>query len=192
MHNPTGIAYSLEKKEAIAQRAQKAPFYIVEDDYLSEYQDLPAPRFVDMIPEKTIYIKSLSPQRSRIFAWGSWWCPTALYDKFLYTKYTSDIVSTGLLQKFVKAFIQGGRYSDYIADIPPTNPRPQATPDPPFAACQGLTVPLPQQGYNLWIGSARPLLPAHAPWTPGEEFSFTPGLPVMVSHLLHEYGRHGI
>ena len=41
--------------------------------------------------------------------------PQALYEKFLYTKYTSDIVSTGLIQKFVKALIASGAYRAYVA-----------------------------------------------------------------------------
>ncbi len=34
--------------------------------------------------------------------------PKALYDKFLYAKFMSDISSTGLLQKFVMNFMKSG------------------------------------------------------------------------------------
>lgn len=174
VHNPTGIAYSIEKKTAIARRAEKAPFYIVEDDYLSEYQDRPVLRFVDMIPQKTIYIKSLSPTTVPDIRLGFMVVPDDLYDKFLYAKYTSDIVSTGLLQKFVKEFIQGGGFAAYIQDIRRRILfRKQRLMDL-LADCDGLAVPEPQQGYSLWVEAQRPLDQAHTPWTPGEEFSFSP------------------
>lgn len=174
VHNPTGIAYSLEKKESIARRAIEAPFYIVEDDYLSEYQDRPIPRFVDMIPQKTIYIKSLSPTTVPDIRLGFMVVPDGLYDKFLYAKYTSDIVSTGLLQKFVKAFIQSGSYDDYIRDIQGRIGRRKERLLGLLGAFKDLVVPEPQQGYSLWVESRRPLDLAHVPWAPGEEFSFSP------------------
>ena len=174
VHNPTGMAYSLEKKEAIARRAEKAPFYIVEDDYLSEYLDRPVPRFVDMIPSKTIYIKSLSPTTVPDIRLGFMVVPAGLYEKFLYAKYTSDIVSTGLLQKFVKAFIQNGGYGDYIRDTRDRIGRRKKRLMGLLDACRDLVVPEFQQGYSLWVESRQPLDLAHAPWTPGEEFSFSP------------------
>ena len=108
VHNPTGISYSLRKKEAVAERARRHSFYLIEDDYLSEFLEKPVPRFVDIIPERTIYIRSFSQTTVPDIRVGFMVVPNGLYEKFLYTKYSSDIVSAGLLQKFVRALIMEG------------------------------------------------------------------------------------
>jgi DNA-binding transcriptional MocR family regulator len=174
VHNPTGIAYSLAKKEAIARRAERSDFYIIEDDYLSEYQERPTPRFIDMIPEKTIYIKSLSPTTVPDIRLGFMVVPDNLYDKFLYAKYTSDVVSTGLLQKFVKEFIQGGGYAAYLRETRKKIRGRKRELLKILAHFPSLTIPEPQQGYSLWVRSAHPLDLPHSPWSPGKEFSFSP------------------
>ncbi len=175
VHNPTGISYSLEKKEQIARRARRHPFYIIEDDYLSEYHEAPAPRFVDLFPEKTIYIKSLSQVTVSGIRLGFMIVPTDLYEKFLYTKYTSDIASAGLIQKFVREFIQNGDFKAYIKlTAEKISKRRQAVLDLVMAA-PGLSVQLPQHGCSLWVNAGDAMVPANPPWNTGGDFSFSPG-----------------
>jgi len=174
VHNPTGISYSLEKKKALAERAERFPFYLIEDDYLSEFMPHPAPRFVDILPEKTLYIKSLSQTTVSGIRLGAMIVPESLFDKFIYAKFMSDIASTGLLQKFATRFIRGGGYAAYIAE---TRLRVQdrkrrltgVIAEHPF-----LSIPQDVPGYNLWVKSDRPVSLTRVPWTPGEEFSFSP------------------
>ncbi len=174
VHNPTGISYSTEKKEAIAKLARRYSFYIIEDDYLSEFKENIGPRFVDIIPERTIYIKSLSQTTVSGIRLGFMSVPENLYDKFLYAKFSSDIASTGLLQKFLNVFMGNGDYEKYIestkkriairkkylADIVNSYPN--------------LCIPFSQSGYSLWICSRKPVTIPYPPWTPGEHFSFSP------------------
>ncbi|MCP3955108.1 MAG: PLP-dependent aminotransferase family protein [Desulfobacterales bacterium] len=174
VHNPTGISYNLEKKEQIARRARRHPFYIIEDDYLSEYHESPAPRFVDLFPEKTIYIKSLSQTTVSGIRLGFMIVPEDLYEKFLYTKYTSDIASAGLIQKFVREFIQTGAFEAYLEKTAKKiHHRRQQVLDLVNAA-PGLSVQLPQHGCSLWVRTNGTRVPANQPWNPGREFSFSP------------------
>jgi 2-aminoadipate transaminase len=174
VHNPTGISYSLKKKEALARRAERSPFYLIEDDYLSEFTEHPTPRFVDILPEKTIYIKSLSQTTVSGVRLGAMIVPESLFDKFIYTKFMSDIASTGLLQKFATRFIREGGYGVYIAEtrrrIQDRKRRLMGV----ITAHPFLSVPHAQSGYNLWVKSERAVTLPRAPWTPGEEFSFSP------------------
>ncbi len=174
VHNPTGISYSLEKKEQIARRARTHPFYIIEDDYLSEYHEAPAPRFVDLFPERTIYIKSLSQTTVSGIRLGFMIVPENLYEKFLYTKYTSDIASAGLIQKFVREFIQNGDFKAYIEQTAEKiSTRRQQVLDLVTAA-PGLSVQLPQHGCSLWVDAGNAMVPANPPWNTGGDFSFSP------------------
>jgi len=174
IHNPTGISYSHGKKEAVARLANRHSFYIIEDDYLSEFLEHPGPRFVDIIPEKTIYIKSFSQTTVSDLRLGFMVVPEALYEKFLYTKYTSDIGSAGLLQKFVKALIMEGEYKAYVEKIRERVEKRKALLLNLFADYAELTVDLPQWGYSLWIRSDRFIDLPHVPWARGKDFSFSP------------------
>lgn len=70
VHNPTGISYSLDKKEQIVRRARQHPFYIIEDDYLSEYHESPAPRFVDLFPKRPSTSNRFPRRRCQASAWA--------------------------------------------------------------------------------------------------------------------------
>jgi 2-aminoadipate transaminase len=174
VHNPTGISYSLEKKEQIARRARRHPFYIIEDDYLSEYHEAPVPRFVDLFPEKTIYIKSLSQTTVSGLRLGFMIVPENLYEKFLYTKYTSDIASAGLIQKFVREFIQNGDFKTYIGQTAEKISQRRQQVLELVKTAPGLSVQLPQHGCSLWVNAGEAMVPANPPWNTGGDFSFSP------------------
>ena len=174
IHNPTGISYGIKKKHAVAGRAEKHPFYVIEDDYLSEFLDPRTPRFVDIIPDRTIYIKSFSQTTAADIRMGFMVVPGALYDKFLYTKYSSDISSPGLLQKLVKALILNGGYADHVERIRTKALERKARLLELIRSCPALTVDLPQWGYSLWVRSAVSIDLPHVPWVRGKDFSFAP------------------
>lgn len=174
VHNPTGISYSLEKKEKIARRARRHPFYIIEDDYLSEYHEAPVPRFVDLFPEKTIYIKSLSQTTVSGLRLGFMIVPENLYEKFLYTKYTSDIASAGLIQKFVREFIQNGDFNAYIEQTAEKISQRRQQVLALVKTAPGLSVQLPQHGCSLWVNAGNAIVPDNPPWNTGGDFSFSP------------------
>ncbi|GBC61762.1 PLP-dependent aminotransferase family protein [Desulfonema ishimotonii] len=174
VHNPTGISYSIAKKKAIARRAGEHPFYIIEDDYLSEFQEAPVPRFVDIFPEKTIYIKSLSQTTVSGIRLGFMIVPDALYDKFLYTKYTSDLVSTGVLQKFARAFIRSGAYRAYVDEMRRKTLTRKARLLELISGYPALSVRPGQSGYSLWVRSEKDADLPRVPWSRGRDFSFSP------------------
>jgi len=175
VHNPTGVSYGREKLEAVAERAEKHPFYVIEDDFLSEFLDRPRPRFVDICPERTIYIKSLTQTTVSGLRLGFMVVPGELYDKFVYTKYTSDLVCTGVLQKFLMEFILRGDYESYIAETRKRVADRQGRLLSIIERHPDLNVFLPQYGYNLWVQSNRMIDSPYVPWSKGEEFSFSPG-----------------
>ncbi|NNG02288.1 MAG: PLP-dependent aminotransferase family protein [Desulfobacteraceae bacterium] len=175
VHNPTGITYSPEKKREIADRALTGDFYIIEDDYLSEFVRKPVTRFVDIVPEKTVYIKSLTQTTVSGIRLGFMIVPDSLYDKFLYTKYSSDIVSPGIMQKFMKRFIQTGAYGEYVAGTQRRINRRKKRLIKVLNAYPALFGGNwdKQSGYSLWVKSSMKIDLPHLPWDKGENFSFS-------------------
>jgi 2-aminoadipate transaminase len=60
--NPAGVTTSVEKRQRIAQLARKYGFLIVEDApyRFLRYQEENPPRFLELVPEKTLHISSFS------------------------------------------------------------------------------------------------------------------------------------
>ncbi len=174
VHNPAGISCCPEKKQAVARMAQNSPFYIIEDDYLSDFMPHPVPRFTDICPERTIYIKSLSQTTVSGIRLGFMRVPEDLYDRFLYAKYTSDIASAGLMQKFARIFIRSGEYRNYIQQIHARIRERKQRISNLIEAYPALNVSPGQSGYNIWIRSEKDIHLPHVPWRRGEDFSFSP------------------
>ena len=174
VHNPTGLAYSPKKIEAIAKLARRHGFYIVEDDFLSEFRPRTGSRFVDICPEQTIHIKSLSQSTVAGIRLGFVVVPENLFDKFLFAKYSSDIASFGLMQRGMRDFFKLGYYQkhlDKVSGIIELRKRKLVS---LIDAIDHLSVSEQQAGFSLWIKSNRPATQATVPWSSGVDFSFTP------------------
>ncbi len=174
VHNPTGIAYSREKKEALARLAREHDFFIIEDDFLSEFRHDAGVRFVDICPENTIHIKSLSQTTVSGIRLGFIVVPESLYEKFLYTKFSSDIASFGLMQRCMREFIEQGSYRRHLEKVGTVIARRKGRLLEMIRRRSYLSVSPHQAGYSLWIKSSRSLDLPHVPWSRGEAFSFSP------------------
>jgi 2-aminoadipate transaminase len=173
VHNPLGIAYSEDKKNAVAQNARQHGFYVLEDDYLGELQDNAGGRLIDICPDRTIYVKSLSQTTVAGIRLGFMVIPENLLDKFIYAKFSSDIASFGLLQKFVREFIKGGYYKSYLDMTREKATRRRKRLLDLIEQFDFLSASVNQTGYNLWVKCSSPLNLTHVPWCRGEEFSFS-------------------
>lgn len=174
VHNPTGVSYSLGKRTAIAKMAEKFSFYVIEDDCLSEFTPMSHPRFVDMIPERTIFIKSLAQSTVAGLRLGFMVVPSHLHAKFLYSKYTSDLASTGILQKFALRFIRSGNFDQHIKKTTQLMAHRRNTLLDLINQYDGLSVQMPQHGFSLWVKSAKELMLSAVPFRSGVDFSFSP------------------
>ncbi len=174
VHNPTGVSYSRKKKEAVVDLVRKFGVTLIEDDYQSEFLPAPESRFVDLLPEQTVYIKSLSQTTASGLRIGFMIVPESLFEKFRYAKYSADIVSAGLLQKFFSEFIGSGDYAAHLAAVRDRIEKRQKLLLELFSRYPALTVPGVQSGCSLWLGSRRSLEIHSPPWTTGDHFSFSP------------------
>lgn len=171
VHNPTGIACSMAKKEAVAQRSRAHSFYLIEDDYLGEMKP-PQVRLVDIEPGRTIHIKSFAQTTLAGIRLGLMVVPETLYARFLYAKYSSDITSSGLLQKFLREFIKRGMYSRHIERVQRQATLRRRRLQSVIDRFAFWTIPPDQFGYSMWVKASLPIHLPHEPWCRGEEFSF--------------------
>ena len=174
VHNPTGMAYRPAKKAAIAQLALRHGFYIVEDDFLSEFRRQSSPRFVDICPHQTIHIKSLSQTTVSGIRLGFMVVPSALYDKFLYAKFSSDIASSGLMQRSMGEFFRQGFYQAHLEKVKKTLSYRRNRLCALIDRLSHLRYSPYQVGFSLWIKSDKPQPLSPVPWRRGEDFSFKP------------------
>jgi DNA-binding transcriptional MocR family regulator len=196
VHNPTGLTYSLEKKQAISRIAEKHDLYIIEDDCFSEFQDPPARRFIDLSPERTIYIKSLSQITVSGVRLGLIVVPESLFSQFLYAKFSSDIASFGMIQRCMCELFTQGVIHEHLNSVQHKIDQRRNQLLDVIEGMDHLSAAGHQAGYSLWVKSDRRLTLEPAPWSRGEEFSFSPEarsfFRLSFMHMDDQEYRHGL
>lgn len=115
--NPTGISYSTEKKEKILKICKQEGVYLVEDDYLSELSFNEGPNAtLKSIDEhqQVIYVKSFSKIFMPGLRLGFLVIPTKLNENLLMAKHTTDISTSGLLQRAFELYLRRGIWQQHL------------------------------------------------------------------------------
>lgn len=111
--NPTGISYTHEKKKKLIELSEKYDFLILEDDYLNElsFGQQPAePIKVMDRCDRVIYIKSFSKMFMPGLRLGYLIVPQRVAGKLLTAKQSSDISTSGLLQRALERYLSSGAW----------------------------------------------------------------------------------
>ena len=115
--NPTGISYTLDKKKRIIELSEKYDFLILEDDYLNElsFGNQPAePLKVMDRYDRVIYIKSFSKMFMPGLRLGYLIVPMRIAEKLLAAKQSSDISTSGLLQRALERYLSSGAWEQNL------------------------------------------------------------------------------
>jgi len=115
--NPTGYSYSHEKKLEILKIAREHNTFIVEDDFLSELSftgghSLPL-KSLDR-RQVVIYIKSFSKIFMPGLRLGFMAVPESLRGRVLAAKHTSDISTSGLIQRTFDLYLRENIWMEHI------------------------------------------------------------------------------
>lgn len=118
--NPTGYIYSNEKKKKILELANNYDTFIVEDDFLSDLSF--TNKTNSTLKEKdennrVIYIKSFSKIFMPGLRLGFMIIPNSIYSNVLSAKHTSDISTSGLIQRAFDLYLTKGRWQKHIKNM---------------------------------------------------------------------------
>lgn len=114
-HNPLGCSYSKEEKQEILRLAHHYDVYIIEDDYLAdfEYNAKNDPLFARDTHDRVIYLKSFSKIMFPGLRIGVAVIPHALIDTFQRIKKTTDIDSSMISQAALTIYLKSGMFAHY-------------------------------------------------------------------------------
>lgn len=118
--NPTGISYSEYKKRKIIELSKQYDFYILEDDFMSDLKFLadehyPLRSYDD--DGRVIYIKSFSKILMPGLRIGLVEMPIEILRKVLWAKYSTDISTSGLVQRSMYYYMESFNWDEYIDKI---------------------------------------------------------------------------
>ena len=118
--NPTGISYSTYKKKKLIELSEEYDFYILEDDFISDFcfesKDNKPLKSYDK-NNRVIYIKSFSKILMPGLRIGIVDIPMELQEKILWAKYSSDISTPGLIQKSMYYYMKFFNWEEYLKSI---------------------------------------------------------------------------
>ncbi|SMO88417.1 PLP-dependent aminotransferase family protein [Melghirimyces algeriensis] len=111
-HNPLGTSYSRKEKEAIVKLAEQYDVYIVEDDYLADFeQDSKIDPLFSYLPnDRIIYLKSFSKIIFPGLRVGVAVLPRILVESFQQYKKIADIDSSMISQAALEIYMKSGMF----------------------------------------------------------------------------------
>lgn len=115
--NPIGISYSSYKKKKLLELAEEYDFYILEDDFISDFKfDSEDNRPLKSYDEnnRVIYIKSFSKIFMPGLRIGVIDIPPELMKNILWAKYSSDISTPGLIQSSLLCYMEEFDWDKHI------------------------------------------------------------------------------
>lgn len=117
--NPTGISYSLEKRNMVANETQKHATLIVEDDPYSEinFTGEKLPLLKRILPEQTILLGSFSKVISPGLRMGWVVAKKEIMKKLVLAKQASDLHSNFLTQKIIYEYLNQNDFDFHIGTI---------------------------------------------------------------------------
>lgn len=116
---PTTYSYSEEKKRKLISLANIHNFYIIEDDFLTDlsYRDKKDPLKSMDKNNKVIFIKSFSKIFMPGVRIGFVTLPNILFKEIIRAKHTTDISSSGYLQRAFDLYLRKGYWKNHIEKI---------------------------------------------------------------------------
>lgn len=118
--NPTGISYSKYKKKKLLELAEEYDFYILEDDFISDFKfDSEDNKTLKSYDDKNrvIYIKSFSKIFMPGLRIGVINIPPELMKNILWAKYSSDISTPGLIQSSLLSYMENFDWNIHMSKM---------------------------------------------------------------------------
>lgn len=117
--NPTGITYSNEKREQIAEILRGLPMILIEDDPYGDlrYEGTQQNSFMHYLPEQTILLGSFSKTVVPSFRTGWVVAPDEIMEKLIVAKQASDLHTNFFTQKLLFEYLSNNDLDAHIEKI---------------------------------------------------------------------------
>lgn len=118
--SPTTYSYSIEKKNQLLSLAYEYGFYIIEDDFLTDLsfnEEIDLPLKSKDKYDNVIFIKSFSKIFMPGVRIGFITLPNKLFKDIIKAKHTTDISSSGFLQRAFDQYLREGYWKDHIKKV---------------------------------------------------------------------------
>lgn len=117
--SPTTYSYSKTKKEKLLELANKYNFYIIEDDFLTDlsFDNKRLPLKTKDTNNRVIFIKSFSKVFMPGIRIGFITLPNNLFKDIIKAKHTTDISSSGFLQRAFDEYLRNGYWENHIENV---------------------------------------------------------------------------
>lgn len=186
-HNPTGISYNNESRQALIAFARQHDYYIIEDDHIAELYYTPTrPRSLwQDAPDRVLYVKSFSKLFMPGLRLGFLVVPKALNTALNKARQAVDLGSSGITQRALQFYLESGKWLQHQeflrriygerASFLHATLKKHLQGEAHFSPLKG--------GMNCWVGlspatHATRLLESTSShgvsFTPGEQFSLAP------------------
>lgn len=119
LHNPLGTSLTHADKQKIVKLAETHNFYIIEDDYMGDFDNYSKYHTLYELDnnDRVIYLKSFSKIMFPGQRLGISIIPIKLLDQYLQLKKVTDIQTNTLSQSIMEVFIESGLYSHHKSKI---------------------------------------------------------------------------
>lgn len=109
LHNPSGVVTSLSRRRELARILRRAGIWVVEDDVYGALSVDAPPSFASLLPERTVYLTSLSKTVAPGLRVGYMVAPDAtVLDSLLGALRSSSWMTAPLLAAIASSWIRGG------------------------------------------------------------------------------------
>ncbi|MDY0236830.1 MAG: PLP-dependent aminotransferase family protein, partial [Gudongella sp.] len=115
--SPTTLCYSEDKKKELLRLSHEYNFYIIEDDFLTDLsfsEDKKIPLKAIDRKDKVVFIKSFSKIFMPGVRIGFMILPKSMFKTIMKAKHSSDISSSGYLQRAFDLYLRNGYWRNHI------------------------------------------------------------------------------
>jgi len=153
---PTGVCMSPQKREELIKLAKRHEFYIIEDDMLSDLclnDDKILPLKSQDDGECVIYVKSFSKMLMPGIRTAYMIVPSVIVDDLIKAKYTTDISTSGFIQRALSIYIKSGAWDAHVKRLLPIyKERLQTVAEyAKYFREIGMSFELPKGGLGIWL-----------------------------------------
>ncbi|ART82920.1 aspartate aminotransferase [Oceanisphaera profunda] len=152
--NPTGLSYSLENRQAVAERLIKHDVLMIEDNPYGElrFEGEHLPPIAKLAPDNVVLLGSFSKVVVPSFRLGWMLMPDWLCQKVTIAKQASDLHTNGFVQQVLHSYLQENDLDEHIERIRTVYGRQKvAMENALLKYCPGIEFTRPEGGMFLWL-----------------------------------------